>query len=225
VRRNGWGRSGQGIGNQTAAEANKVADTVCISACSPNEFSCELDDLQHGAFTYALVEGLGIQGRCATVEKLDSYLKLRVPILAKAKQNPRVAIDPIEKGHLILMPKYANKSDLAMLKNDASRAERTGHLSEAMLSWRRVLAVDGTDSDAIDAIIDLARKISSPQPQNQLDIQELKEKTQREVLQRQQEEQKIAQELAYLKKQEESRKQSEAEKLNQQQLTTSQQIS
>jgi hypothetical protein len=88
-----------------------------------------------------------------------------------------------------------------------------------------VLAVDGTDSDAIDAIIDLARKISSPQAQNQLDIQELKEKTQREVLQRQQEEQKIAQELAYLKKQEESRKQSEAEKLNQQQLTTSQQIS
>jgi len=181
VRRDGRGRSGMGIGGQTVTEANKVADTICFSACSPNEFSHEPDDLQHGAFTYALVEGLGIQGKCATVEKLSDYLKHRVPVLAKAKQTPRVAIDPIEKGHLILMPKYASKHDLATLKNDAHRAERLGNLSEARLLWRRVLAVDGTDSDAFMAIEVLAIKTQSmPQP-NLSDSQKLATGNQRQA--------------------------------------------
>ena len=71
---------------------------------------------EHGAFTYALVEGLGLQGRCATAAKLNTYLKHRVPELAKTRQTPRMMLDPQEKGHLILMPKYAEKIDLEPLK-------------------------------------------------------------------------------------------------------------
>jgi formylglycine-generating enzyme required for sulfatase activity len=123
-----------------------------------------------------------------TVEKLDNYLKHRVPELAKAKQTPRVAIDPLEKGHLILMPKYSSKADLAILKNDANRAERAGRLNEARLLWRRVLAVDGTDSDAIDAIVDLGRKIRTT-PQSNISIgKDPQEGLRREVLQDRQEE-------------------------------------
>ncbi len=32
--------------------------------------------------------------------------------------------NPIEKSHLILMPKYATLSDISFLKNYAARAER-----------------------------------------------------------------------------------------------------
>jgi formylglycine-generating enzyme required for sulfatase activity len=155
VRRNGTTRSGEGIGRETEREA-KIADVISIAACSPSEYSYEVDELQHGAFTYALVEGLGVQGRCATAAKLNSYLKYRVPELAKTRQTPRMMLDPQEKGHLILMPKYADKFDLEPLKKDAFKAHRDKKLDMARRFWMQVLAVDGTDYEAITEIEGLA---------------------------------------------------------------------
>ncbi|NMF57697.1 SUMF1/EgtB/PvdO family nonheme iron enzyme [Pseudanabaena yagii] len=155
VRRNGTTRSGEGIGRETEREA-KIADVISIAACSPSEYSYEVDELQHGAFTYALVEGLGVQGRCATATKLNSYLKYRVPELAKTRQTPRMMLDPQEKGHLILMPKYADKFDLEPLKKDAFKAHRDKKLDMARRLWMQVLAVDGTDYEAITEIEGLA---------------------------------------------------------------------
>jgi formylglycine-generating enzyme required for sulfatase activity len=155
VRRNGTTRSGEGIGRETEREA-KIADVISIAACSPSEYSYEVDELQHGAFTYALVEGLGVQGRCATAAKLNSYLKYRVPELAKTRQTPRMMLDPQEKGHLILMPKYADKFDLEPLKKDAFKAHRDKKLDMARRLWMQVLAVDGTDYEAITEIEGLA---------------------------------------------------------------------
>ena len=111
---------------------------------------------EHGAFTYALVEGLGLQGRCATAAKLNTYLKHRVPELAKTRQTPRMMLDPQEKGHLILMPKYAEKIDLEPLKKDAFKAHRNKNLDLARRLWMQVLAVDGTDYEAIAEIEGLA---------------------------------------------------------------------
>ena len=155
VRRNGTGRSGEGIGRETEREA-KIADVISIAACSPTEYSYEVDALQHGAFTYALVEGLGLQGRCATAAKLNTYLKHRVPELAKTRQTPRMMLDPQEKGHWILMPKYADKVDLEPLKKDAFKAHRDKKLDMARRLWMQVLAVDGTDYEAITEIEGLA---------------------------------------------------------------------
>lgn len=155
VRRNGGTRSGEGIGHETERVA-KIADVISIAACSPSEYSYEVDDLQHGAFTYALVEGLGLQGRCATAAKLNTYLKHRVPELAKTRQTPRMMLDPQEKGHLILMPKYAEKIDLEPLKKDAFKAHRNKNLDMARRLWMQVLAVDGTDYEAIAEIEGLA---------------------------------------------------------------------
>ncbi|MCL2925742.1 MAG: caspase family protein, partial [Trichodesmium sp. MAG_R04] len=118
-------RGSEGIGEQTEREAlEKGVITIC--SCSPNEYSWELEELQQGAFTYALLEGLGSKGQKATVEKLNDYLKYRVKELSQHKgtQTPRITIDPIEKSHLILMPKYATLADIATLKMDAVRAER-----------------------------------------------------------------------------------------------------
>ena len=75
--RNDGARDGQGIG------ADRQAGVVAVSSCSPSERSYEIAELQHGAFTYALLEGLRLQGEtnCATVERLDQHLRYRVPEL------------------------------------------------------------------------------------------------------------------------------------------------
>jgi formylglycine-generating enzyme required for sulfatase activity len=130
-----------------------------LFSCSPKEFSWELDQYQHGVFTYALVEGLSIQRKRATIEKLGSFLELRVPELAKGEanevQNPIVVYDSKLK-HAILMPKYADKSDLLPLKNAAIKAHRNKNLDLARRLWMQVLAVDGTDYEAITEIEGLA---------------------------------------------------------------------
>ncbi|MBD2319788.1 SUMF1/EgtB/PvdO family nonheme iron enzyme [Phormidium tenue] len=165
VRRNGKTRSGEGIGRDTDREA-KIADVISIAACSPTEYSYEVEDLKHGAFTYALVEGLGVQGRCATAAKLNIYLKHRVPELAKTKQTPRMLLDPMEKGHLILMPKYAEKSDLAPLRADAYQAFSYGKWDVAKRLWMQILAVDGANHEAIEQIeriVEVRFNLVSPQ--------------------------------------------------------------
>ena len=148
----------EGIGKQTEQEAyEKGVITIC--SCSPNEYSWELEELRQGAFTYALLEGLGSKGKRATVEKLNEYLKVRVKELAKekGKQTPRVMANPIEKSHLILMPKYATLSDISFLKNYAARAERKQEWQKAKSLWRRVLnAAQGADEDAIEALNNIA---------------------------------------------------------------------
>ncbi|MEO0949492.1 MAG: caspase family protein, partial [Cyanobacteria bacterium J06641_5] len=69
---------------------------VTITSCRPEEYSYECPELQRGVFSYALLEGLRVQGEgnCATVERLERYLRERVPELAQqyGKQNPWVEV-------------------------------------------------------------------------------------------------------------------------------------
>jgi formylglycine-generating enzyme required for sulfatase activity len=158
--RNDGARDGQGIG------ADKQAGVVAVSSCSPSERSYEIADLQHGAFTYALLEGLRLQGEnnCATVEKLDQHLRFRVPELCdryrKPKQIPYTVAEPIEKQHLILLPSRARPSDLGPLRLDALQAETKGDLETAEQLWWRIIAVSPTDAQAHDAI----KRIAAKQP-------------------------------------------------------------
>jgi len=109
--REGEGRkSGEGIGNQSAQVAREKG-VITIFSCSPHEYSYEIDDLQQGIFTKALLEGLGAQeGRCATVEQLNHYLNGRVPDLIRqykrsdTRQTPYIIAEPDTKYHLILCP-------------------------------------------------------------------------------------------------------------------------
>ncbi|QMS87673.1 SUMF1/EgtB/PvdO family nonheme iron enzyme [Nostoc edaphicum CCNP1411] len=149
-------RAGEGIGRQTAEEARQQG-VISIFSCSPQQYSYEIEALQQGAFTTALLEGLGIQGKCATVERLDQYLKFRVPELVRqhknTKQTPYVIAEPVDKSHLILVPRYATLADIATLKNDAYQAEADRNLDLAEQLWIRVLAAaSGQDTVAIKAI-------------------------------------------------------------------------
>ncbi|MEG4292710.1 GUN4 domain-containing protein [Microcoleus sp. C2C3] len=150
------GKSVEGIGRQTAEQARQMG-VISIASCSPNQISYEIEDLQQGVFTCALLEGLGTQGKCATVERLNQYLIHRVPELnrqcGKPKQTPLTIAEPIEKSHLILLPKYATSADIAMLKTDAYRVEVNKNLVLAKQLWIRVLAASyGHDMEAVEAI-------------------------------------------------------------------------
>jgi formylglycine-generating enzyme required for sulfatase activity/uncharacterized caspase-like protein len=150
-------RKGQGFG----VEAQK--GTITIYSCSPSRSSYEIEALQHGAFTYALLEGLRLQGanNCATVERLDQYLCARVPALneryGKPSQTPRTSVEPISKKSLILIPQQATRlQDVMALKNSAYGAEHEDDLNLAQEIWVRVLAASSTDQDAVKAIGRLA---------------------------------------------------------------------
>jgi uncharacterized caspase-like protein len=161
------GRKGEGIGRQTEAEVRETG-IISIFSCHPNQSSYEIEVLQQGAFTVALLEGLGDQGRCATVEQLNQYLKNRVPEIVhqyhsgRTQQIPYIIAEPIERSHLFLMPQYATSSDMSALKNDAHRAEDVENLDleEKLKSlklaeqlWLQVNAAAlGKDQDVIRAI-------------------------------------------------------------------------
>ncbi len=153
------GRDNGGVGSEVQQ------GVITISACSPTEKSWEIDILQQGAFTYALLEALRLEGErnCATVERLSQYLRYRVPDICRQygktpAQMPRISADPIEKMHFILQTKFATLTDLATLKNDAYRAAQINDnydLSEQI--WIRVLAAaNGRDMEAIQALQKLA---------------------------------------------------------------------
>ncbi|QKQ72580.1 SUMF1/EgtB/PvdO family nonheme iron enzyme [Nostoc sp. TCL240-02] len=151
--RNEGKKTGEGIGRQTAEEARQQG-VISIFSCIPQEYSYEIDALQQGAFTRALLEGLGIQGQCATVERLEQYLRFRVPELVRqhknTRQTPYVIAEPVNKSHLILVPRYATLNDIATLKNDAYQAEVNRNLDLAEQLWIRVLAAaSGQDMDAV----------------------------------------------------------------------------
>jgi uncharacterized caspase-like protein/type II secretory pathway pseudopilin PulG len=167
-------RAGEGMGRQTAKEAQSTG-VISIFSCSPQEYSYEIETLQQGAFTHALLEGLGIQGQCATVERLNQYLNFRVPELVRqhknARQTPYTIAEPVTKSHLILVPRYATLADIATLKNDAYRALVEKDLELAEQLWIRVLsAASGQDMEAVRALQKIAQlrvgSSETPSPSN-----------------------------------------------------------
>lgn len=156
--RNEGARDGQGVG----AEAQP--GVVSVSSCSPSERSYEIDELQHGVFTYSLLEGLRLEGEgnCATVERLDEHLRFRVPELCqrykKPRQTPYTQAEPIEKRHLILLPSHATPADLGPIRLDALQAEAAGELDTAEQLWWRVIAVSPVDAQAHEAVKRVALK-------------------------------------------------------------------
>jgi formylglycine-generating enzyme required for sulfatase activity len=131
---------------------------VTVYSCSPRQASYEIEELKHGAFTHALLEGLRLQGAnsCATVQRIDQYLFHQVPSLnqryKKPVQTPYTAVEPLSKNCLILLPQRARLEDVQALKNTAYQAEIEKDWDFAQQLWTRVLATPGADQDAIKAI-------------------------------------------------------------------------
>ncbi|MGC1306016.1 MAG: SUMF1/EgtB/PvdO family nonheme iron enzyme [Phormidesmis sp.] len=149
---------------------------VTLFSCTANEKSYEIEALEHGAFTWALLDSLRLPGsECATVDRLSRRLKQRVGELnrehGKASQTPLVRAEPIDKLHLVLLPDKATVHDVAPLRVDAYRAETLGDLDLARQLWIRVLAVIRADLDAIENIERIAvKRAALPQTAQTLDL-------------------------------------------------------
>ncbi|MGA7936832.1 MAG: SUMF1/EgtB/PvdO family nonheme iron enzyme [Kovacikia sp.] len=159
-------RAGPGIGSETQ---NGV---VTLFSCSPRERSYEIEDpsIQHGVFTYALLQGLRLQGEgnCATVERLDQYLRYQVPELSrryqKPLQTPYAVVEPASKYHLILLPRSATVRDAETLKLEAFRAEQVEDFDLAEQLWIRCWAVSPSDTDALEGVRRVDRLRATAQP-------------------------------------------------------------
>jgi uncharacterized caspase-like protein len=170
-------RSGTGQRDGMDFGQEKQQGVITLLSCSPGESSYEMDELKHGAFTYALLEGLKIEGEsnCATVERLYQRLRQRVPSLTwqykKVQQTPYSIIEPPTKYHLILLPRKANLTDIVPLENDALMAEVQQNFQLAKQLWIRILAVSPTNSKAIEGIERLARTESTRYNSNETNIE------------------------------------------------------
>ncbi|XGV87563.1 MAG: SUMF1/EgtB/PvdO family nonheme iron enzyme [Limnothrix sp. BL-A-16] len=128
-----------GVGEDTANQG-RLKGVVSIASCSRYESSYELEELQHGAFTHALLEAFRSQRGYATVASLDRYLVDRVPQLVgrDRRQTPHTVVEPIRKSHLILFPHQSEPGDWAELRADAFQAELEGDLQLAEQLWIRI---------------------------------------------------------------------------------------
>lgn len=119
-------RSGLGVGIQ------KHKGVITFYSCTANQKSWEIDELQHGSFTYSLLEELRLkaEAHCATVERLEQHLRYRVPELnahyKKSQQNPSLKAEPPYKLYYIVLEQAARIKDVEPLKYQASLAENRG---------------------------------------------------------------------------------------------------
>ncbi|MEL7316883.1 MAG: caspase family protein, partial [Cyanobacteria bacterium J06559_3] len=157
-------RDGGGI----RAETQK--GLITIASCQPTQKSWELDELQQGAFTYALLEALQLPGEqsCATVERLSAYLNRRVPALcqqygipANKIPTPRISADPIEKQHFILIPQYARQADLDLLKLDAYRLQRSNPILAEQICIRLNALALGRDLEVFELLYKIRNAVRS----------------------------------------------------------------
>lgn len=150
--RNEGDKAGLGIGWE------KHQGVITICSCSPREKSYEIEEIQQGTFTYALLESLRIQGEgnCATVERLYHRLRYRVAEIndyyKKPRQTPYAIAEPASKYHLILVPRQATLQDIATLREDAAEAELDQDFELAEQLWTRVLTVSPADPKALKAL-------------------------------------------------------------------------
>ncbi|NER94485.1 MAG: SUMF1/EgtB/PvdO family nonheme iron enzyme [Symploca sp. SIO1B1] len=157
--RNEGSKSGLGIGME------RHQGVITISSCAPSETSYEIEEIEQGAFTYALLESLRIQGEgnCATVERLYNRLRYRVTEIndyyGKTRQTPYAIAEPASKYHLILLPRQATEQDIATLREDAQDAELEGDYELAKHLWIRVLALSPADPKVLKSLERIWRKL------------------------------------------------------------------
>jgi WD40 repeat protein len=84
----------RGVDNNRFIKELQAMDAVILTSSAGNELSQEGDDWKHGAFTYALLEGLSGKADLITkdgivsMKELDGYVSERVPHLTNGAQHP-----------------------------------------------------------------------------------------------------------------------------------------
>ncbi|MBD2108707.1 SUMF1/EgtB/PvdO family nonheme iron enzyme [Nodosilinea sp. FACHB-13] len=156
----------QGSRNSTGIGRDIQKGLITFSSCQPTQKSWEIEELEQGAFTFAFLEALQLpeEQNCATVERLSSYLKRRVPNLCQQygkvpAQTPRISVDPIEKQHFILLPKHAREADINQLKLDVFRLKDKNLILAEQICIRLNALAMGEDLETINLLTEIRSQI------------------------------------------------------------------
>ncbi|MEM9212828.1 MAG: SUMF1/EgtB/PvdO family nonheme iron enzyme [Cyanobacteria bacterium P01_F01_bin.150] len=164
---------GKDIGSQTV-ELVRQAGIITLFSCSPGQKSYELEEHQHGAFTYALLDAL--RGDCVpsqcSARKLSAYLQKTVPTLTQkfGNQRPYVIAEPVEKATQLLLPVSQDQKapkpalppstvNVDKLKADALHAQYVlQDLGSAKNLWEQIIL--SSESSAEDKALALKQRLA-----------------------------------------------------------------
>jgi WD40 repeat protein/uncharacterized caspase-like protein len=153
------------IGEQTIAAAKERGITTIFS-CDYGQYSYELDALQQGAFTYALVEGLS---QHTLPIQLETYLRQQVPELHRqhrrdlVEQIPRIRLESLSKSFQPLLPDAVTAADLEVLLEQAKADELEENFETAKKLWWHVIDISQSSvqrQEARNAIERIEHKIA-----------------------------------------------------------------
>jgi uncharacterized caspase-like protein len=140
---------------------------ITLLSCARGESSYEVEELGHGAFTYALLEGLR---KTTIVKDLEQHLALRVPELHRLhasdrqrKQVPLVIPEPGWKYHEPILSRHATAADISRLMEMAIDAELEEEFEKAKRLLLQVVEfseVKAQRSDALAALARIERKLA-----------------------------------------------------------------
>lgn len=158
------------ISEQSIKVAREHGITTIFS-CDYGQLSYELDNKEHGSFTYALVEGLK---QYTLPNQLESYLRQRVPELNHqdkkfVRQTPRIRVEPVSRVFCPLLPECATEADfnelISMAKNTEQHAKLPDELEETKGLWRQVIELSPSkrNVEAEAAIARIDEKIAQLQ--------------------------------------------------------------
>ena len=148
------------IGKQTITFAKEGGITTIFS-CDYGQYSYELEALQQGAFTYALIEGLA---QHTLPHQLEIYLRERVPALHlqhrrdRVNQTPRIRIEPTSKAFHPLLPAAVTPADIAVLVDLARRSELEEDFETSKQIWWQIIRFAKSD-DRIQEAENAVRRI------------------------------------------------------------------
>ncbi|NJO42708.1 MAG: SUMF1/EgtB/PvdO family nonheme iron enzyme [Cyanobacteria bacterium CRU_2_1] len=144
------------IGEQTVAVAKKQRVTT-ISSCDYGQSSYELNFIQQGSFTYALVEGLQIY---TLPNQLASYLRRRVPELNRTggkpdRQTPIIQSEIDREVYQSLLPECVTEEDINAWRELAHQAKRDKNPALSRGLWKQVIERLPDDEEAKLALVEL----------------------------------------------------------------------
>jgi uncharacterized caspase-like protein len=121
-----------------STEAVERKGIVTFFSCDPKEKSYEIAELEHGSFTYCVLQAIE-QTECETVEAVNKYLTANVPLInakyQKPAQLPFTVIKPADKGQLQIF--YSERRSKVTGISPESLDERLGRFfNEAVLDQK-----------------------------------------------------------------------------------------
>jgi GUN4-like/Caspase domain len=138
---------------------------ITLFSCGRGQSSYEIAELQQGAFTYALLEGLR---QHSILKDLENFLQKRVPELHRAsgqtrRQVPLVISEPASRYLEPILSHYATVVDVSRLKEMAIDAECDLDIEKALRLWEQVILLPTINTVDRQRALNKIKQLSSSQ--------------------------------------------------------------